>query len=393
MNMDRPYRQFVEWYADAGTVRSALNERWSCVMAHFTDERARAFYTSQWPGALTVVSHAPDVELPFDLDLCWLSCGVEDMAIARPLANGGKRVNPVLSNILDVLRWNTNRGRIPKMIVLTTMAQAAFRGNMLNTLCVLRRLWGMDYRLSAFVVDAADFVPMSRRHLVIVAARRHLPFAMELFSDYPDPAYVPPFLTRMLSRVPEFKEDWMWWKLPPRPRRSVRLEQLIDESVGWELKGRNLLKKLGRRSRERVMALIRAKKDMVTGAYYRVLARKKNDLIKRVIDVRPNGVVGSITYVRGSSSRPWVLMVREGKVMARRLLPREAARLMGLPDEQPLPESTESAFAFLARMMPVPVVKWIHDHIIEPFLDGIVGRRSYRFIINPTKHAVLADEF
>lgn len=392
MNIDHKHRQFAEWYADAGTVHAALSERWSCVMAHFTDERAKTFYKAQWPWVSTVVSDAPAVELPFDLDLCWLSCGAEDMAIARPLVNGGRRVNPVLSNILDVLRWNTNRYRGPKVIVLTTTAQAAFHGNALNTLSVLRRLQEMDYRIGAFVVDAADFVPMSRRHLVIVAARRHLPFAMELFSDRPDPAYTPSFLIKALSRAPEIKEDWLWWKLPPRPHRSVKLEQLIDSNVDWEMEGRVLLKRLGRCSRERVMALIRSKKSVVTGACYRVLARKKNDAIKRVIDVRPDGVVGSITYVRGSSSRPWVLMVKKGELKARRLLPREAARLMGLPDEQPLPETTEHAFAFLARMTPVPVVKWIHDHIVEPFLDRAVSGRLYRFVINPNKQAVHEEE-
>jgi DNA (cytosine-5)-methyltransferase 1 len=50
------------------------------------------------------------------------------------------------------------------------------------------------------------------------------------------------------------------------------------------------------------------------------------------------------------------------------LSPREAARLMGLDDDDVLPERYNSAYHVCGDGVCVPVVRYIAEHILEPAL-------------------------
>ena len=64
-------------------------------------------------------------------------------------------------------------------------------------------------------------------------------------------------------------------------------------------------------------------------------------------------------------------MIVEGdKVRSRLLAPREAARLMGLPDSYKLPENYNEAYHLVGDGVVVPVVRFLAAWILEPLLVG-----------------------
>ena len=50
------------------------------------------------------------------------------------------------------------------------------------------------------------------------------------------------------------------------------------------------------------------------------------------------------------------------------MTPREAARLMGLPEEYRLPKSTTAALKLCGDGVCVPVVQWLSENILAPSL-------------------------
>ncbi|HEX7758009.1 MAG TPA: DNA cytosine methyltransferase, partial [Caulobacteraceae bacterium] len=76
---------------------------------------------------------------------------------------------------------------------------------------------------------------------------------------------------------------------------------------------------------------------------------------------------------RGGSSRQTLLVVQDGAVRSRLISPREAARLMGLPETYHLPQKTTAALMVAGDGVAVPVVRWLAQTVLEPLLSPVPG--------------------
>jgi DNA (cytosine-5)-methyltransferase 1 len=63
------------------------------------------------------------------------------------------------------------------------------------------------------------------------------------------------------------------------------------------------------------------------------------------------------------------LFVEGDNVRSRLLNPREAARLMGVPDDYKLPEGQTAALHLLGDAVAVPVVRWLSQNLLEPLAE------------------------
>ena len=63
-----------------------------------------------------------------------------------------------------------------------------------------------------------------------------------------------------------------------------------------------------------------------------------------------------------------LLIVENGRARARLLSPREAARLMGLPDAYRLPASYNETYHLLGDGVVAPVVRHLAEHWMAPML-------------------------
>ncbi len=86
-------------------------------------------------------------------------------------------------------------------------------------------------------------------------------------------------------------------------------------------------------------------------------------------EVRFDDVAGCLRTPSGGSSRQTILIVEGENIRSRLLSPREAARLMGLPDNYRLPKKYNDAYHLAGDGLVVPVIRHLADHILEPVLN------------------------
>jgi len=72
----------------------------------------------------------------------------------------------------------------------------------------------------------------------------------------------------------------------------------------------------------------------------------------------------------GGSSRQFLLIAEAGEVRSRLLTPREAARLMGLPESYQLPASRNAGLHLAGDGVVAPMVRHLADTILRPLLAG-----------------------
>ena len=112
----------------------------------------------------------------------------------------------------------------------------------------------------------------------------------------------------------------------------------------------------------------RTRGERVVGAVYRRMRVEAGVKVQRA-EVRFDGVAGCLRTPRGGSSRQVIVAVEAGQVRTRLLSPREAARLMGLPEGYVLPRAATSALQVAGDGVAVPVVRWLARELLEPLLD------------------------
>jgi len=96
--------------------------------------------------------------------------------------------------------------------------------------------------------------------------------------------------------------------------------------------------------------------------------RKEEGRSVQRAEVRFDGVAGCLRTPRGGSSRQAIVVVEAGAVRSRLVTPREAARLMGLPDSYRLPATATGALHVAGDGVAVPVVRWLARELLEPLL-------------------------
>jgi DNA (cytosine-5)-methyltransferase 1 len=231
------------------------------------------------------------------------------------------------------------------------------------------------YRLGAIVIDAAGFLPQSRPRLFVIAAREGLGIPNLLRTGGPDLRWHPPALTRAFAILPRTTASrWIWWSLPSPAGPNGTFCDIIEEEpegVTWHsseeteklvsmMSGANLAKlRLAQRAGRRLV-----------GAVYK---RTRHDEVGRKVqraEIRFDNVAGCLRTPAGGSSRQSIMIVEADRLRSRLLSPREAARLMGLPDHYILPKNYNDAYHLAGDGVAVPVVRHLARHMLEPLLHG-----------------------
>ncbi len=128
---------------------------------------------------------------------------------------------------------------------------------------------------------------------------------------------------------------------------------------------RYLLSLMSPINRKKVEAAKKIGIRMVGGVYKRTRRDEKGMRIQRA-EVRFDDVAGCLRTPVGGSSRQTILIVEGKNVRSRLLSPREAARLMGLPEGYRLPEKYNEAYHLSGDGVAAPVVRFLAASILDP---------------------------
>src|ERR1700693_3829291 len=86
------------------------------------------------------------------------------------------------------------------------------------------------------------------------------------------------------------------------------------------------------------------------------------------LEIRDDGIAGALRTAAGGSSLQDLVLVDGDRVKSRQMTKREAARLMGLPENYLLPSGSRDAFDLIGDGVVVPVVAFLEAHVVRPLV-------------------------
>lgn len=369
---------FYEFFAGGGMARAGLGESWRCLFANDFDEKKAASYAANWGDEHLQVADVAQLtvgDLPSCADLAWASFPCQDLSLAgKGSGLKGERSGTFWPfwTLIEDLRAE---GRAPALIVLENVCGALTSHKGRDFAAIAEALTSSGYRFGAIVMDAVDFVPQSRSRLFIVGVSREMEIPGALASDWPDSKWHPRTLEAAHWSLPEqLRRHWLWWKMPhPAPHRSVLADLIEEEPQGIEWHDSEetdyLVSLMNDVHLTKVRKAKRAGGRHVGTIYRRTRPDGKGGRRQRA-EIRFDGVAGCLRTPVGGSSRQTIMIVQDGRLSSRLLSPREAARLMGLPDSYRLPDHYNSAYHLAGDGLVVPVVRHLNLHLLQPLAEA-----------------------
>jgi DNA (cytosine-5)-methyltransferase 1 len=369
---------FYEFFAGGGMARAGLGKGWECLLANEIDAKKGASYAANWGiDRLKIedVGSLAAADVAGCADLAWASFPCQDLSLAGDYAGlKGERSGTfwLFWKLIKALRAE-RRG--PSIIALENVCGTFTSHDGKDFAEIGAALADEGYRFGSVVIDAAQFVPQSRRRLFIVAVQEELNIPHTLTWDRPDPHWHPANLMSAYEKLPErVKKAWLWWSLPATPRRKIRFADIIEDEpqgVQWHnaIETRRLMGMMSPLNRTKVEQAKRMGRRVVGGIYKRTRLDEDGNRAQRA-EVRFDDIAGCLRTPVGGSSRQTIMIVEGDKVRTRLLSPREAARLMGLPENYKLPENYNEAYHLAGDGVVVPVVRFLAACLLEPLLGG-----------------------
>lgn len=368
---------FYEFFAGGGLARLGLGDSWRCVFANDYDPAKAAAYARAFGAeALHVgdVWNVAPAALPAGADLAWASFPCQDLSLA---GERGGLAAPRSGAFWGFWRLIEAQGEAaPPVIALENVAGLVSSHGGADFRALAGALARAGYRVGALSIDAAHFTPQSRPRIFIVAARG--PVAAHLVAAAPCAPFHSEALIAAAASLPaETKRAWTWWRAPTPPLRNLSLADVLedDAAVAWRSTEDTdrLLALMAPRQRAHV-EMLRAAGGRAIGAAFRRIRSEGGVKVQRV-EARFDGIAGCLRTPAGGSSRQMLLVIENGDVKSRLMSARECARLMGAPDEYPLPTTTTAALHLMGDAVAAPVVRWLGEHLLAPLAAGARSRR------------------
>jgi DNA (cytosine-5)-methyltransferase 1 len=367
---------FYEFFAGGGMARAGLGEEWTCLFANDVEPKKGASYIANWGTAdLTIenVAKLTTKHLPGRADLSWASFPCQDLSLAGDGAGLKGERSGTFWPFWFLMQSLRKEGRAPKLVVLENVSGALSSHGGEDFAAIGAALAGEDYRFGAVLIDAVHFVPQSRPRLFIVAIQKHFRIPSELCLSHFDPQWHPSHLVAAWDKLSQqSKKSWVWWRLPKPPTRRTVLSDLIDDEPenSWHTleQTQRLLSLMAPIHRRKVEEAKQTGARKVGSIYKRMREDEDGERVQRA-EVRFDDISGCLRTPVGGSSRQSIILIKNGEIRTRLLAPREAARLMGLPDSYVLPENYNEAYHLAGDGVVVPVVRFLAANLLGPLLS------------------------
>ncbi|MGQ0456798.1 MAG: DNA cytosine methyltransferase [Hyphomicrobium sp.] len=374
---------FYEFFAGGGMARTGLGPGWGCALANDLDAAKAASYAANHGAGHLIVGDIREIsprDCPGRADLAWASFPCQDLS----LAGRGAGLNGARSGAFwafwTLIRNLATEGRAPRIVALENVVGVLTSNGGQDFATIAAAVTSLGYRFGALVIDAADYVPQSRPRVFMIAVADDAPIAPLAQSATPAIETAPSLIAAHAKLSKAVARKWIWWRLDAPAQHNAALVDLIETKPGgveWRSKAETdyLLALMSASNREKV-ARMQALGGLRIGAVYRRTRRGENGQRAQRAEVRFDGLAGCLRTPGGGSSRQTLLIVEGASMRSRLLSPREAARLMGLPDSYILPNRYNQAYHLLGDGVVAPIVRHLAAAIFEPILSAAALRAS-----------------
>ena len=362
---------FYEFFAGAGMAREGLGAGWRPLFANDIDfVKADAYALNGDASHLRLgdVWRLAPADLPGRADLAWASSPCQDLSLAGKRGGLGADRSGAFWGFHRLMAALAEEGRAPRVLVLENVCGLLSSRGGADFAALCAALDDLGYGFGALEIDAAAWTPQSRPRLFVVAAAGRVDAA--LTQPAPSTPFHPRRLAEAVAALPEpLRRRVLWWRLPVPAARNATLADVLEPgaAVAWHSPAQTarLLSLLSPLHAER----LRGGAGRRVGALYRRTRVEEGRKVQRA-EVRLDGLAGCLRTPAGGSSRQFVAVAEEGDIRTRALTPREAARLMGLPDDFRLPASPTAALKVTGDGISVPAVRWLAAGLLEPLVRG-----------------------
>ena len=364
-------------------VRAGLGPAWRCLLANDLSEKKALSYAENWGGDEFVAGdiHGLNItDVPGQSDLAWGSFPCQDLSLAGTGAGLDGRRSGAFWGFWSIIRKLNKEGRKPRMVMLENVYGVLTSHGGKDVDAIAQALANEGYLFGVMVIDAIHFVPQSRPRVFIFGVDETMQVPDSVHAWIANPAWHPAAVIRAHNRLSrKIQARWRWWNPAVPEVMSSTLEDLIEaepKGVDWHSaeETAKLLSSMSDINRRKVMAA-QAGGQLRVGAVYR---RTRDGVVRA--EVRFDGVSGCLRTPTGGSSRQTIIVVQGKQVRSRLLSPREAARLMGLPDEYKLPQRYNDAYHLAGDGVVVPVVRHLAKNLFEPILSAQSAIASSRLV-------------
>lgn len=366
---------WYEFFAGGGMARLGLGPAWECAFANdICPKKAsayRAFFGRCQELKVEDVARLTTTDLPGTPDLVWASFPCQDLSLAGNGAGLNGRRSGTFRPFWKLITGLAGEGRAPKIVVLENVAGTLTSHSGRDFTAIVRSLSDGGYRVGALMINAAYFVPQSRPRLFVIGSHEQMFVPHRLTTTGPSEPWHTKALIAAQSQLPrDLAERWVWWALPTPTKPVPTLSSLIEKTptgTGWhsDSETRRLLQLMTAAHRKQVSNALTAVTRRI-GTIYKRTRPNQNGVMTQRAEVRFDGISGCLRTPVGGSSRQTVIITEKGRVRSRLLSPREAARLMGVTDNYPVPSAYNDAYHVFGDGVVVPVVSWIDQHLLWP---------------------------
>lgn len=364
--------KIIEMFAGAGMARLGFGANVECLLANDVDDVKCAIYRKNFGDAELIqrdICSLSANSVPERADLLWASSPCVDFSQAK---HGAGIAGAKSGLIREVFRLTTElvfEGRAPRLVIIENALGLVTARQGKDLVTVVSELASIGYRVGALEVNAAAFVPQSRRRIFIIAVRDGVIIPKRLLASSAQEAWHSAALQKAVLRLsPEAQARWLWWRLPAPKQRLLTLADFLDADllVAWDAPTATdrWLGMMDDNNQRKVADARNAHIPKVGALYQRTREGKQR------MEVRFDGLAGCIRTAKGGASTQRLLFVDGAATRSRDLSPREAARLMGLPESFILPDRFGAAMQVIGEGVVVPVVGHLAQHIFEPIIAG-----------------------
>ena len=322
----------AEFFAGMGLIRAALERcEIETVFANDVDKTKAALYRENWGGQELHVGDIRSLkghDIP-TVDIATSSFPCVDLSLAGRRAGLNGHRSSVIFDFCRILKEMGNRA--PSTVMIENVPGFLTANNGKDFQRVLGRLRRLGYKVRHICVDAAAFVPQSRRRVFIIGSR-----SMSPRLSPPPPARDDLSLSKIVSR-----RNSDWWS-------QSRLGKFLDSLSPIQAQR---VADYQRRSRV---------------GYFGAFRRTRNGCA--VWEVRADHKAGALRTTRGGSAKQALVRAGRGEIAVRWMGVREYARLQGAESLSYTSVTPQQAMFALGDGVCVPVVEWLGRTCLLPLM-------------------------
>lgn len=368
---------FAEFFAGIGLMRMGLEKAgWQIKFANDIDPMKERLYNAHFQDEtdhflLEDVHKISGDEIP-SVSLATASFPCTDLSLAgRREGLSGKQSSAFWGFIQILESLNDRR---PPIVLLENVPGFLTSHNGKDFEEALKALNKLGYKVDAFIIDAANFVPQSRVRLFIVGKSIFIENGAtakvedDQLSLFYEGELRPKKLADFIIRHPEI--NWAIKELPKLPKTDRLLPDIVDDTPenAQEWWSQDRVDYLINQTSEKHLLVIEALKNKQQYSYLTAFRRVRKG--RSMAEIRSDGIAGCLRTPKGGSARQILLKVGFGEVKVRFISPSECAKLMGADEFKITGTTTEALFGF-GDAVCVPVIEWIANNYLTPLLNEI----------------------